>query len=98
MIVYQAARNVFEADQKVISLVQMMVNTFSFVEDTQTLREKATSLHQSINGLLKQTVECCLFVRQYVQRSFLGEFLDQKPGSRLTPSKNECLILVVARR
>ncbi|KAL5504762.1 hypothetical protein ACEPAH_7425 [Sanghuangporus vaninii] len=73
---YAGVENVLQTDQKVINLVQMMIDAFAFVSDVQTLREKASSLHESINGLLKQTIECCLFVRQYVHRSFFRRMLD----------------------
>ncbi|KAL5532081.1 hypothetical protein ACEPAF_5645 [Sanghuangporus sanghuang] len=68
--------NVFQTDQKVINLVQMMIDAFAFASDVQTFQERAASLHESINGLLKQTIECCLFVRQYVHRSFFRRMLD----------------------
>ncbi|KAL5521305.1 hypothetical protein ACEPAG_9228 [Sanghuangporus baumii] len=72
-----------QTDQKIISLVQMMVDAFAFVKDMQMLREKATNLHEQINGLLKQTIECCLFVRQYVRRSFLTRVLDSSSGQKV---------------
>ncbi|KAL5496048.1 hypothetical protein ACEPAH_3141 [Sanghuangporus vaninii] len=73
---FTAARNVFETDKKVIDLVHKMSDAFAFVRDIQALPNKASSLLRPIGGLLKQTIECCLFVRRYTNRNFVGRMLD----------------------
>ncbi|KAL5523364.1 hypothetical protein ACEPAF_1631 [Sanghuangporus sanghuang] len=73
---FTAARNVFETDQKVIDLVHKMSDAFAFARDIQALPNKASSLLRPIGGLLKQTIECCLFVRRYTSRNFVGRMLD----------------------
>lgn len=51
-----------------------MTDAFTFVSDVQILQKRISNLRESIVGLLEQTIECCLFVRQYVQRHFFSEF------------------------
>ncbi|KAL5521307.1 hypothetical protein ACEPAG_9230 [Sanghuangporus baumii] len=80
---YTVVKNVFKTDQRVINLVRVMDDTFAFVRDTETLRDKARSLQEPINNLLKQTIECCLFVRDYVRRSFLKRMLDLDSSKKI---------------
>ncbi|KAL5520517.1 hypothetical protein ACEPAG_9741 [Sanghuangporus baumii] len=68
----KVAQNVFEADKKVVELVQVMGDAFDFVSDVKTLRDKATRLQRPIECLLKQTIECCIFVRAYTSHGFAG--------------------------
>ncbi|KAL5483282.1 hypothetical protein ACEPAI_8512 [Sanghuangporus weigelae] len=80
---YKAVKNVFDTDQRIANLVQMMGDAFAFVRDVQTLRDKAKSLQEPINGLLKQTIECCLFVSYYVRRSFFRRMLDLSSSQKI---------------
>ncbi|OCB91509.1 WD40 repeat-like protein [Sanghuangporus baumii] len=80
---YLAVEKVFKTDKKVIDLVRRMVKAFDFVRDVQTLQDKSDSLQQTIAGLLKQTIECCLFVSQYSRRSFLGRMFDVSSDERV---------------
>ncbi|KAL5521340.1 hypothetical protein ACEPAG_9264 [Sanghuangporus baumii] len=73
---YKAVQNVYETDIKIITLVRAMDDAFSFVRDVQSLPTKALSLQQPLEGLLNQTVECCLFVRKYTGRRFVERMLD----------------------
>ncbi|KAL5498173.1 hypothetical protein ACEPAH_2303 [Sanghuangporus vaninii] len=50
---FKAVQNGFEADKKVVELVQVMNEAFEFTRDVQTLRDKATTLQRPIEGLLK---------------------------------------------
>ena len=65
---------VFETDAKVVGLVRCMRDTFTFIDDLETLFEKVRALEKPIVGLLKQTTECCAFIRQYVDRGFGSEY------------------------
>ncbi|KAL5522491.1 hypothetical protein ACEPAG_8507 [Sanghuangporus baumii] len=73
---YTAVKNVFESDERIMHLVCTLDTSFTFVRDVQSLQNKTASLQQPITGLLKQTIECCLFIRQYTSRSFLRRMLD----------------------
>ncbi|KAL5501079.1 hypothetical protein ACEPAH_9466 [Sanghuangporus vaninii] len=80
---YSAVEKVYKTDNRVIDLVQSMDDAFAFVRDVETLPDKSASLQQAIVGLLKQTVECCLFISRYTSRSFLGRMLDVSSGQKI---------------
>lgn len=63
----------FKTDKKLIALVHAMEKAFEFINNAQSLRNKAQHMEQTIIELLKQITECCLFVRQYTGRGFAGE-------------------------
>ncbi|KAL5500935.1 hypothetical protein ACEPAH_9322 [Sanghuangporus vaninii] len=71
-----AFQKVCKTDRRIVDLVRNMDDAFTFVHDVQTLPHKTVSLQQTITGLLKQTIECCLFVSGYAKRSFFGRMLD----------------------
>ena len=50
-----------------------MEDAFSFVREREALEDKVLSLQQSIEGLLEQIAECCIFVRGYVQHGFASK-------------------------
>lgn len=60
-------------DNKLVDLVRIMEEAFAFFQDTQSLPDKIQNLEKPINELLKQTTECCYFVRQYTRPNFLGK-------------------------
>ncbi|KAL5498132.1 hypothetical protein ACEPAH_2262 [Sanghuangporus vaninii] len=80
---YKAVKNVFEADKKVIDLVRTMGEAFEFVCDVQTLRDRAIGLQRSIDGLLKQTIECCIFVREYTNHGFVGRMCQTDKSQKI---------------
>ncbi|KAL5521220.1 hypothetical protein ACEPAG_9143 [Sanghuangporus baumii] len=69
---YSAVQKTVEADQKVIQLVQKMDDAFEFIRDVQALRNKAGRLEKQIGRLLRQTIECCIFIRGYTSHCFIG--------------------------
>ncbi|OCB87982.1 WD40 repeat-like protein [Sanghuangporus baumii] len=80
---YKAVKEVFEADKKVIDLVRTMSEAFLILCGIQTLRDRAIRLQRSIDGLLKQTIECCIFVRKYTSRGFAGRMLDFNSSQKI---------------
>ena len=60
-------------DGNILDLVQTMEKTYSFVvsADLDELKHH-TALQDIINQILRQTVECGYFVREYVRRNFGG--------------------------
>ncbi|KAJ7078237.1 hypothetical protein C8R44DRAFT_738410 [Mycena epipterygia] len=68
--VYQAVKKQQETDEKIVELVQTMVATFSFVEDTKSLPEKIAGLENTCLAIVKQTVECAVFIREYIGKGF----------------------------
>ncbi|KAL5478714.1 hypothetical protein ACEPAI_1991 [Sanghuangporus weigelae] len=80
---YKAVKNVFRSDQKIIELVLTMSEAFEFTSDVQTLCDKSVTLQRSIDGLLKQTIECCIFVREYTSHSFVGRMLEADKSQKI---------------
>ncbi|KAJ7459975.1 hypothetical protein B0H11DRAFT_2242209 [Mycena galericulata] len=68
--VYKAAKKQQEADQKLIKLVETMVEVYTFVEDTEFLIQKIKSLEDKTLSIVKQTVECALFIQEYTANGF----------------------------
>ncbi|KAL5531915.1 hypothetical protein ACEPAF_5478 [Sanghuangporus sanghuang] len=73
---YEVVDRVFQIDEKLVNLVINMRDAFMFVSDVQSLPNKAANFQGPITGLLKQTIECCLFVRQFTSQNFLRRMLD----------------------
>ncbi|KAJ7687664.1 hypothetical protein B0H14DRAFT_894940 [Mycena olivaceomarginata] len=68
--VYQAARQQQEADEKLLKLVDTMVEVYSFVEDTEFLAQKIKSLENQTLAIAKQTHECAYFIQEYTAQGF----------------------------
>jgi hypothetical protein len=64
----------FDRDKKLISLVMTMEEVYSFVDAIQTVPNKLQLLEDVISKILKQTVECAIFIREYTGHGFGGEF------------------------
>lgn len=50
-----------------------MADVYSFVDAIQTVPTKLQVLEDVITKILKQTVECAIFIRQYTGHGFGGE-------------------------
>ena len=68
----QTISHQFKIDKKVFELVRVMEDAFNFVHEADFLRDKTKYLKSTMIGLLKQVDECCIFVREYAQRTFAG--------------------------
>ncbi|KAJ7185080.1 WD40 repeat-like protein [Mycena pura] len=67
--VYQVAKKQQVTDEKLCKLVQMMADVYSFVDDIDFL-DKIKSLEDKTMAIVKQTVECALFVQEYTSTGF----------------------------
>lgn len=63
-----------EIDVALIDLVKSMEDVYSFVEATESFQNKIVVLGKTIVHLLKQTVECVIYVREYTGHGFGGEW------------------------
>ena len=63
--IFQMVEWTFETDQRIVHLLTLVNDAFTFIRNVGSLRAKFTSLQEPISGLLKQTAECCIFVRHY---------------------------------
>ncbi|KAL5524947.1 hypothetical protein ACEPAF_8816 [Sanghuangporus sanghuang] len=79
----QAVKNVFQADREVIDLVRTMGEAFEFVCDVQALGKRAIGLQRSIDGLLKQNIECCIFVREYTNHGLVGRMCQADKSQKI---------------
>ncbi|KAJ7078260.1 hypothetical protein C8R44DRAFT_97350 [Mycena epipterygia] len=70
--VYQAVKQQRETDGKIFELVGTMEMTFSFVEDADSLPGKIEGLENTCLAIVKQTVECAIFIREYTGKGFGG--------------------------
>ncbi|KAJ7093766.1 WD40-repeat-containing domain protein [Mycena epipterygia] len=68
--VYRAAKKQQETDDKLLKLVETMVDVYSFVEDVEALPEKIKSLEDKALAIVQQTVECALFIQEYTANGF----------------------------
>ncbi|KAJ7437399.1 hypothetical protein FB451DRAFT_1378617 [Mycena latifolia] len=67
--VYRATKTQQETDDKLLKLVQTMVEAYSFV-DVDTLLEKLKRHENEALGIVKQTAECALFIQAYTAHGF----------------------------
>ncbi|KAJ7121439.1 WD40 repeat-like protein [Mycena epipterygia] len=72
--VYQAVKNQQDTDEKLVNLVETMVEVYSFVEDVSSLPQKIKSLEDKALAIVQQTVECALFIQEYTSHGFYRAF------------------------
>ncbi|KAJ7861134.1 hypothetical protein B0H14DRAFT_2576276 [Mycena olivaceomarginata] len=70
--VYQAVKREQNTDDKLCKLVQTMADVYSFVEDVDFLSEKIKSVEDKAVAIVKQTVECALFIQEYTANGFVS--------------------------
>ncbi|KAJ7033060.1 hypothetical protein C8F04DRAFT_1235038, partial [Mycena alexandri] len=68
--VYKAAKQQQEADEKLLDLVKTMDEVYSFVGDIDFVTQKIKSVEDKALAILKQTVECALFIQEYTAHGF----------------------------
>ena len=61
-------------DKGIIELVERMNNVLSFVEDADTLRNKLTSLTESIKKILATIKECSTAIHEYLDSGPIGMY------------------------
>ncbi|KAF7333346.1 WD40 repeat-like protein [Mycena venus] len=79
--VYQLVKKQQETDDKVRKLVQKMVDVYSFVDDINSLAEKIQSLEDNVLAIVKQTVECALFIQEYTENGFCSRAVRSTLGN-----------------
>jgi hypothetical protein len=68
----KAIQGQLDRDQKLVTLLETMENVYSFVDAIQSLPSKLQLLENVISQILKQTVECGIFIREYTGHGFAG--------------------------
>jgi hypothetical protein len=64
-----------DRDAKLVGLVKTMEDVYSFVEASDSFKQKVQLLEETIEKILKQTVECAIFIREYTGHGFGGELI-----------------------
>ncbi|KAJ7121447.1 WD40-repeat-containing domain protein [Mycena epipterygia] len=68
--VYRAAKTQKDTDEKLVKLVETMVDVYSFVGDVASLPQKIQRLEDKALAIVQQTVECALFIQEYTAHGF----------------------------
>ena len=63
-------------DKDVVDLVVSMEKMLSFVEDTDSLREKLNQFTDTVNKVLQGIAACSKAIREYIDASLPGGFID----------------------
>jgi hypothetical protein len=72
---HQAVQNQITTDKNLLDLLSTMEKVYSFVEAIQTdVTEKINVLEDVIKRIFTQTVECAIFIREYTDHGFAGDF------------------------
>ncbi|KIM82890.1 hypothetical protein PILCRDRAFT_7772 [Piloderma croceum F 1598] len=74
---YKAIKGQIERDQNLIDLVMTMDDVCSFVDEVQLIPNKLERLTDIIADILKQTVECAIFIREYTGHGFTARVVKQ---------------------
>jgi hypothetical protein len=61
-----------DRDKDLIDLFMAMKEACLFVDEVQLVQEKINSLEKVIEDILKQTIECTIFIREYTGHGFGG--------------------------
>ena len=59
-------------DKGIVVLVEKMNDVLSFVEDADTLRNKLTSLTDTIQNILATIKECSIAIHEYLDSGTIG--------------------------
>jgi hypothetical protein len=70
---FQAVKGQLDRDAQLVDLVKTMEDVYSFVEASDSFQNKVHVLQKTIDRILKQTVECVIFIREYTGHGFGGE-------------------------
>jgi hypothetical protein len=70
---FQAVKGQLDRDAQLMGLVKAMEDVYSFVEASDSFQDKVHVLQRTIDRILKQTVECVIFIREYTGHGFGGE-------------------------
>jgi hypothetical protein len=62
-----------DRDQKLVDLVTTMEDVCSFADTIQSIPKKLQLLEDIITKILKQIVECAIFIREYTGKGFSGQ-------------------------
>lgn len=66
---FQMVKAQQDRDEKISDLVKMMADTYSFVSSVEKYKN-GSPLQAVVEQILKQTVECGIFIQEYARHGF----------------------------
>lgn len=63
-----------QTDQDVVLLAAKLSDSLDFATDAAELKTKLKTVGPTVEKLLMQITECCLFIREYTGNGFASEF------------------------
>jgi hypothetical protein len=76
LIRFQVVKKQQETDEKLLKLVKTMVEVYSFVDEVDFIPEKIKRLEESLLGIARETVECAIFIHEYMGHGFSGRLFE----------------------
>ncbi|KII92446.1 hypothetical protein PLICRDRAFT_50823 [Plicaturopsis crispa FD-325 SS-3] len=74
---YKVVKSQVERDQRIVVLVGVMCDTYALVSSTDLLREKIPTIEDTVKKILSHTVECAIFIQEYMGHGFGGRTMRQ---------------------
>ncbi|KAK6995755.1 hypothetical protein R3P38DRAFT_2737534 [Favolaschia claudopus] len=71
--IYKIAKYQHKADEKLVKLIEAMAKLYFFATKADLVVEKCKHVQDSVLCIAKQTLECALFIREYLGNGFLGQ-------------------------
>ncbi|KAJ6627729.1 WD40 repeat-like protein [Mycena sp. CBHHK59/15] len=68
--VYKVVKTQEATDNKLLKLVQTMVEVYLYVEEIGFISQKKKGLEETVLGIVKQTAECAIFIQEYTGSGF----------------------------
>ncbi|KAF7364352.1 WD40 repeat-like protein [Mycena sanguinolenta] len=73
--VYNVVEKQQETDENVIELIDTMTDVYSFAKDVDFLSDKITRLEKAVEEITRQTLECAIFIQEYIGEGFSGRLM-----------------------
>ena len=76
---FQIVDRTLKTDTKALDLVRSMRLVLACVSDYKSITEKLDMLKDPLIRLLKQIIECSIFIREYIRHPFIGKITSGAP-------------------
>lgn len=70
----QVVKNQCKTDNSVVTLVIQLKDAISYAELAWSTKTRTQHLEEAIIALLQQSVECCVFIKEYTGHGFFGMY------------------------
>lgn len=69
-MIFQVFKVQLERDKSILDLFSTMEDVYSFANDVEAIPSQLARFKDTAIKIMQQTVECCLFVQEYVGKGF----------------------------